>query len=160
MLGYGMYCLERGQHAIGAIELAASRLAINVRTHEQWREVRLAAFERQKQVCDSVDGRLEANTLCPCHQRCPCLDLFLGQSQPAHATLGRGSKLRKIHQALPKAIPVNAVGDANEHNHHLIPTRLDGAVAKLAPKLWSCAAGSAGNMVHARNKVKNPKMPS
>jgi hypothetical protein len=45
-----MYCLKGGQHAISAIKLTATRLAIDVRPNQQRRELRLTTLERQEEV--------------------------------------------------------------------------------------------------------------
>src|SRR6516162_5128236 len=114
-LGHCMYCLQRGQHPVSTIELATGRLAVDMRPDQQWREPRLAASQRQEQVCRGIDGRFEADALCPCKQRGSGLDLFIGQSQPTNPTLARRTEFGEIHQTLPKAVLIDALGDPGNH---------------------------------------------
>src|SRR5262245_25927428 len=65
MLGYCLNCLQSGQHPVSTIELATGWLAVDMRPDQHWRELRLAAFKRQKQICGGVDRRFEADAFCP-----------------------------------------------------------------------------------------------
>src|SRR5262249_58455842 len=113
--GYGLARLEGGQHAISAVELAASRLAVDVRPDQQWRELRLTTLKRQEQVCGGVDRWFEANAFRPCHQRGSGLDLFHGESQTTDTARARRAEFGKIHQTLPKAVPIDPLIDPSDH---------------------------------------------
>jgi hypothetical protein len=100
--------LEAGHHAIGAVELAARRLRIEMAAGHDRRLRRVLALAAGKNVAELVDLDRAAGFLGPAHEQVAADLVQVGQRDPAHAAFFRAANLAQLHQARPQAVGIDA----------------------------------------------------
>ncbi len=98
---------EPGQHAIGAVELAAGRLGVEMAAGQHRRQTGVAAGPAGKDVADPVDADGAAGFLAPADEAAPRFAVEIARGEPAHAALGGGADLGQRHQARPEPLAVH-----------------------------------------------------
>jgi hypothetical protein len=99
--------LERRQHAVGAVELAAGRLAVQVAAGHDRRRLRVAAGPPGEDVAHGVEGDAAAGRLGPAGEEVAAVPVEIGQRQAADPAFGGGADLRHLHQAVPQPLAVD-----------------------------------------------------
>ena len=97
---------EPGQHPIGAVELAAGRLGVEMAAGQHRRQTGVAAGPAGKDVADPVDADGAAGFLAPADEAAPRFAVEIARGEPAHAALGGGADLGQRHQARPEPLAI------------------------------------------------------
>ena len=112
--------LQPRHHAIGAVELAAGRLGVEMRAGHHRRLGRIAALAAGEDVAELVDLDGAARRLGPAHEEIAALAVEIGERDAADAALLRAADLGQLHQARPQAVGVDlqvgAVGGFHSSN--------------------------------------------
>ena len=105
--------LERGQHAIHAVEAAAGRLAVHVRAAHHRPRLRVGALAAHEQVADRVGGDREAARPGPGAEQVAGRGILGRQRLPVDAALRRAAQLRHVGVPLPQPVFPDRVGRAH-----------------------------------------------
>ena len=105
--------LESGQHAEGAVELAAGRLGIQMGAGDDGGKGFVGTRTVDEQVADRVGFDGKPQFLRPAGQKAARLGIALGQCRTIDAAIRQGADLRHGHMALPEASLI----DGNEGGH-------------------------------------------
>ena len=95
-------------HAIGAVELAAGRLGVEMRAGHHRRLRRIAAFAAGEDITQLVDFDGAACLLGPAHEEIAALAVEVGERDAADATLLGPADLAQFHQARPQPVVIDA----------------------------------------------------
>ena len=108
---HGFDRFDPGEHAVRPVELAAGRLAVDMRPGHDGRQAGVAAVPPQEQVACRVDENAEAEFRGPGGQPAARLDFFRGKRLPVDAALAGRAELRKLHMTPPQTGLVDEAGD-------------------------------------------------
>src|SRR5205823_12873272 len=92
--------------AIGAVELAAGRLGVEVAAGDDRRQVWVAPRAAGKDVADLVNGDAAAGFLAPADKEAARRGVEIAGGEAADATLLGRADLGQLHQARPQALAV------------------------------------------------------
>ncbi len=98
---------ERRQHARGAVELAAGRLAVEMAAEQNGRRRAIAAGKDEKQVAGRIGRSRQAGILRPADHATPGFDLAVAERLAVDAAGRRGADLGERHQPRPQTIGVD-----------------------------------------------------
>src|SRR5208282_2290457 len=99
--------LKTRHDAIGAIELAAGRLTVEMAACHDRRQRVVGAGTARENIADRVDADRATRLLAPVPEKIARLLVECRQREPAHPTLGRGTDLRHLHEALPQPFAID-----------------------------------------------------
>ena len=95
--------LEPGHHAVGAVELAAGRLGVEMAAGHDRRQARVAAGPAREDVADPVDRDGAAGLLAPADEEPPRLAVEIARREPAHPALRGRADLAPVPSGSPTA---------------------------------------------------------
>src|SRR5206468_2615101 len=112
---------ERRQHAIGAVELAAGRLGVEMAAGHHRRQARVAAGPEREDVADLIDPDSAVGRLAPGDEEPAGLAVEVARREPAYPAFGRRADLGQLHQARPQPLAVYLqVAYASRHRIRLL----------------------------------------
>ena len=154
--------LERGKHAVVAIEFPAGGLGIDVAAGHHWRQVVLASRATRKNIADGVDADGAAGGPQPAANEIAALAVPVGQRNAAHAAFRGGADSREIHERLPEALAVYACvvhdGDCDMQFNARDNTPWTWVVFKNA--LAGGDIGTAAGKACLRTPIRSPVWPA
>src|SRR5580704_10903865 len=103
----GAQHFEGGHHTVGAVELAAGRLRVEVAASHDGRQARVPAGPAREDVADPIDPDGAASLLAPTDEEPAGLAVEVAGGEPAHPALRRRADLRQLHQARPQPLSVD-----------------------------------------------------
>src|SRR5262249_48907686 len=92
------YNLECGHDAVGAVELAAGRLRVEVTPRQHRRKFGAPTRPPGEDIADRVDGDRAARVLTTADEAAARLAVQLRQRKPANAALRSRADLGQVHQ--------------------------------------------------------------
>ncbi|MCY1392740.1 hypothetical protein D9M68_377580 [compost metagenome] len=104
----GLDHLQSRQHAIDAVEAAASRLGIQVRAGEHRRQVVFEASAAGEDVAHLVHADLATRFAAPAHEKVATGLVQVRQGLPVATALLGGTDPRHVHEAAPEALAADA----------------------------------------------------
>ena len=120
--------LQPGEHPVGAVELAACRLGIEMAAGHHRRARVVLARAAGEDVADAVDAHRAAGGLAPADEQVAALPVEVGEREPTHAALLGRADLRQLHQGLPQSVAVY-----RQVLHVRNPRNVAAPVAAIAP---------------------------
>ena len=99
---------QAGHDAVGAIELAAVRLAVEVAAHDDGRRAAVGAFAAGEYVADAVHAHLQPGLAAPAHEELAAFAVLGRERHATHAALGRGADPGELHERRPEALAFDA----------------------------------------------------
>ncbi len=100
--------LEAGQHAVVAVELAASGLRVDMAARRHGRQVVPFARAPRKDIADRIDAHRATDVLRPCDEQVARVAIEFGEREAAHAALVGRADPREPHQAVPQPRAIDA----------------------------------------------------
>ena len=98
---------QPGHDAVGAVELAARGLRIEVAADRDGQRTGIGAGAPREDVADAVHLDRHAGLLAPAHELVAPAPVDVGEREAAHAALVGGADFRQVHQGLPEAVGVD-----------------------------------------------------
>ncbi len=98
--------LERGQHAERAVELAASRLTVEVAAEQDRRPGRVGALPAGEHAAHAIDAECEPRRLAPAREQIAAALVLVGQRLAVDPAVRGRADLGHGHQAAPQPLAV------------------------------------------------------
>ena len=99
--------LQPCQHAEHAIELAASRLGVEVTTDINGKRVRILAGAGGEHGAHAVDAHRQARRFAPALEEAAAFRILIRQRAAIIAAGNAGANLRHIHQTVPQTVAID-----------------------------------------------------
>jgi hypothetical protein len=99
--------LEGREHAVGAVEPAAGRLAVEMAADQHRRPVRIPALPPREDIAEPVDPDVQSRGLAPFDEAVARRLVDLGQREAPDPARGRRADLAHGHQAVPEPLAVD-----------------------------------------------------